>query len=265
MQSARRSAQSTPTGMQVTIAEPMPLSQSAPRCFAGEDATVHPARNMQPLLKLMTFLSPAFPAGSFAYSHGLEWVIDGGGLADAAALQAWIADLLAVGSLWNDAVLFAEAYRCASADDMAGLDAAVRLGEALAGCAERWLETMAQGRAFLDSATAWPCRPGERLASTGAPYPVAVAAVAAAHAIALENALPAYLNAAAVSLVSVAVRLVPLGQAAGLRVQAALHPLIQAAAARASASALDDLGSATMMSDIAAMRHETQHSRIFRT
>ncbi len=30
------------------------------------------------LLKLLTFLSPAFPVGAFSYSHGLEWLIDTG-------------------------------------------------------------------------------------------------------------------------------------------------------------------------------------------
>ncbi len=35
-------------------------------------------------------------------------------------------------------------------------------------------------------------------------------------------------------------------------------------AARAAASGLDDLGSATILSEIMAMRHETHYSRLFR-
>ena len=79
------------------------------------------------------------------------------------------------------------------------------------------------------------------------------------------SALPAYLNAFVANLVSVGVRLIPIGQNAGLGILAALHPLIVATARRAENSTLDDLGSATILSDIASMRHEAQYSRVFRT
>ena len=223
-----------------------------------------PAAGRLPLLKLLTMLSPAFPVGSFSYSHGLEWLIDQGRLPDGAAIEAWIADLLTLGSGWNDAILLAEAWRAADAGDAARLAAAAELGEALAGSKERRLETMAQGAAFLAAIeTAWP---GSDLGLGGeAPYPVAVGAAASQHGIALADALPAYLNAFAANLVSVAVRLVPLGQNAGLAALAALHPAIAATAARAETSSVADLGSATLVSEIAAMRHETQYSRVFRT
>jgi len=219
------------------------------------------------LLQLLTLVSPAFPVGSFAYSHGLEWLIATGGLARADALARWLSDLLQMGGVWNDAVLFAEAHRAATEGDGPRLLAAAELGEALAGSRERHLESMAQGRAFLAAAhAAWPCPAAERLTEAGgAPYPVAVAAVAASLRIPLEQALPAYLNAFAANLVSVAVRLVPLGQTAGLQVLASLHPVIAAVAERAEASTLDHLGSATIAAEIAAMRHETQYSRAFRT
>ena len=99
----------------------------------------------------------------------------------------------------------------------------------------------------------------------GAAYPVAVAAAAADQQIAADAALAAFLNAFMANLVSVAVRLVPLGQSAGLAVLSSLHPAIVAATERALASTLDDLGSATVAADIASMRHETLHTRIFRT
>jgi urease accessory protein len=67
------------------------------------------------------------------------------------------------------------------------------------------------------------------------------------------------------NLVSVGVRLVPLGQTAGLQVLAALHPVMAASAEAAAMASLEDFGSATVLSDIAAMRHEEQYSRVFRT
>ena len=58
-------------------------------------------------------------------------------------------------------------------------------------------------------------------------------------------------------------RIVPLGQVAGVAAIAALEPVLMATAARAAASSLDDLGSAALVSDIAAMRHETLDVRLF--
>ena len=126
---------------------------------------------------------------------------------------------------------------------------------------------MLQGGAFLDGiSAAWPSAVAAQLRRAGeAPYPIAVGAVAAEHGLVLDHLLPAWLNAFVSSLVSVAVRLVPLGQAAGLRTLAALHPVMAETAARAAASTLDALGSATILSDIASMRHEQQYSRVFRT
>jgi urease accessory protein len=219
------------------------------------------------LLKLLTFLSPAFPVGAFSYSHGLEWQIDSGAIRGDQALQTWLTDLLEVGSAWNDAVLFAEAHRAAKGRDWERLAAVAELAGALASSRERYLETTAQGRAFLDAIVAtWPCDAAQRLIEGGGvPYSVAVAAVAADHGIALASALPAYLNAFATNLVSVGVRLIPIGQNAGLKILAALHPLITAIAWRAESTTLDDLGSATVLSDIASMLHEEQYSRVFRT
>ncbi|MGH6922770.1 MAG: urease accessory protein UreF [Propylenella sp.] len=219
------------------------------------------------LLKLLTFLSPAFPVGGFSCSHGVEWLIDSGAIRTADGLAAWIADLLELGSGWNDAVLFAAAHRAAEAGDSEALGSIAELAEALAPSCERHAETTGQGRAFLEAVSAaWPSEPVSHLmAEGGAAYPVAVGAAAAGNAIPLGAALAAYLNAFVANLVSVGVRLIPIGQNAGLKVVAALHPLVAETMERALRSTLDDLGSAAVLSDIASMRHETQYSRVFRT
>ena len=80
-----------------------------------------------------------------------------------------------------------------------------------------------------------------------------------------KHSLLAYLQGFSTALVSVAVRLIPLGQTQGLTVIRDLMPIIAATANRAASATLDDLGAITFASDIASMKHETQHSRIFRT
>ncbi|HEX7944236.1 MAG TPA: urease accessory UreF family protein, partial [Phenylobacterium sp.] len=96
-----------------------------------------------------------------------------------------------------------------------------------------------------------------------APYCVAVGAAAGAAGIPLEPALTAWLHAFAANLTSVAVRALPLGQSDAVAVIASLEAVILRTAARASASTLDDLGSGAVVSDIAAMRHETLEGRLF--
>jgi urease accessory protein len=212
------------------------------------------------LLRLINLLSPAFPTGSFAFSHGLEREVHDGHVATRAALEAWLADLLADGSLWNDAVLCAESFRRAKVGR--DLDELAALGLALAGSRERFAETLEQGVAFARSIKAWPGSPDlpERL-----PYPVAVGAAAEAHSIALSDALAAYLNAVASGLVQAGIRLIPIGQSEAVAALAALEPVILAAASRAANSSLEDLGSTSVRAEIAGLRHETQYSRLFRS
>ena len=80
-----------------------------------------------------------------------------------------------------------------------------------------------------------------------------------------DDAALAYLHAAVANLISAAIRLIPLGQAAGLRAQAALEPAILAVAAASRNAGEHDLGTACWRGDIASMRHETQYTRLFRT
>ena len=92
-----------------------------------------------------------------------------------------------------------------------------------------------------------------------------VGVAAAGHGIGREPALLAYLGAFAANLISAAVRLVPLGQSAGQKLTAALEPLILATAAELRNATLDDVGSATVLVDLASMQHETQYTRLFRS
>ncbi|WP_425530864.1 urease accessory protein UreF [Ferranicluibacter rubi] len=215
----------------------------------------------QALLRLITWMSPAFPIGAFSYSAGLEQAVADGSVADAASLQDWLSGAIAEGAVWNDAVLLAESYR--ATEDVQRLNAVASLAEAMAGSRERQMETMLQGEAFIAAASAWPTVGDDMLLRMA--YPVAVGAVAGAHATGAEPAIAAYLHATASNQVSVAIRCGVLGQRAGVAVLAALESEIAATAVRAAASSLDDLGSAGLLADIAGIRHETLPSRLFRS
>ena len=211
----------------------------------------------QQLLQLLAFMSPAFPVGGFAYSHGLERAIDDGVVTSADEVREWIESLLVHGSGWNDAVLFVQAY---DASDEARLEID-ELALALAASRERALETFDLGHSFVKAAeTMWPSK-----TPSFQTYPVAVAATCKLAGIDKRAGLLAYLQAFSNNLIAVAVRLVPLGQTKGLEVMRDLMPVISRTAERALTASLDDLGSSTLLSDIASMKHETQYSRVFRS
>ncbi|MDX3924452.1 MAG: urease accessory protein UreF [Shinella sp.] len=214
------------------------------------------------LLKLLAWLSPAFPVGAFSYSGGLEQAVHDERVTDRESLAEWLSTLIAHGAIWNDAVLFAEAYR--SFGDPERLHFAGELAEALAGSAERHRETMLQGEAFVSAAMSWPHPVFDALDGAVA-YPVAVGAVAGAHDTGLPPSLAAFLHAVLSNLVSVAIRCGVIGQRDGVHVLAGLEDAIGAITARAAESTLDDLGSASLMADIASLRHETLGSRLFRS
>jgi len=221
----------------------------------------------QALYRLMAWLSPAYPVGAFSYSSGIEWAVESGDIEDAGTLKDWLDTMLSDGGGFCDAVLFAHAYR--AVEDEGELRDVAELAAALAPSKERHLETTAQGNAFVEATrAAWPCAALDRLKqSWDGPiaYPVAVAVAAAGPDIPLGAALAAFLQALVANWVSAGVRLVPLGQTDGLRVVAALEPVVDAAAQRALVTALDDMGASAFRADLASLRHETQYTRLFRS
>jgi urease accessory protein len=241
------------------------MADGSPPLSRGPNAAP-PALHAQ---MLVLWLSPAFPVGAFAFSHGLERLAQSGEVSGRDDLVAWVRDLASHGSLRNDLIVMAQARRAVLAADMARLDAIAELASALQPSSERRLETLTQGGAFAATiSAAWPSPATAHLqtAHDGAiAYPVAVGAATADHSIALEPALAAYACAFASNLVSAAIRLGIIGQFDGQRVLADLIADLARAATAASAATLDDLGSAVFLSDIASMEHETQYTRLFRS
>ncbi len=207
------------------------------------------------LLKLSQWLSPGFPVSSYAYSHGLEAEIVSGRVRDAAGLRDWVAAVLSAGAGRVDAIVMLAARR-----GEAPIDALADTARALAGARERLEETEAQGRALSETLAGLGVGDG-----VARPYPVALGL--ATRGLTLPDATVAalYLQAFAGVLVSAAVRFVPLGQAEGQAVLAALHGVIEEVTAEVCAAGLDGIGSAVFGAELAAMEHEGLEVRIFRT
>ncbi|MCV6597300.1 MAG: urease accessory protein UreF [Mangrovicoccus sp.] len=207
------------------------------------------------LLRLTQWLSPAFPLGAFAYSHGLEQFIARGEITNAAALQLWLSDILRAGAGRSDGILLSLAHRGALPDeDLADLAAA------LAPSRERWEESIAQGRAFGKTSNAIL---GSQLCE--AALPVVVGIQARCLSLSTPTVLALYLQSFLGNLVSVATRAVPLGQTEAQIVLDRLGSEIAAQASNLALAEPQDLASAVPRADLMAMAHETQEIRIYRS
>lgn len=211
-------------------------------------------RHTEHILTLTQWLSPAYPVGAFAYSHGLEWAVESQQVSSHDSLKSWMKTLLRFGAGKADALFLAAAYR---ADDPSDIDMTAR---AFSASSERLKETVLQGEAFArTTADIW------QMSVPSLTYPVAIGRAARLKGLPLDLTLAMYLHAFVANITGAGMRLVPLGQTEGQSLIKLMAPLCIEIAQSAEAGNLDDLSSTAFMGDIASMKHETQYSRIFRT
>jgi urease accessory protein len=224
------------------------------------------------LLRLQSWLSPAFPTGSYSYSHSLEWAVESGWIDNRESLVDWLEADLRFGSGRNEAIFFSEAWRSTRDNDCAKLFEIAELAAAFRGTAEFVLESSQQASACRATLRqVWPDRLLDALSQflSERHIPPALAVVlgvrSAREGIPVSLALPAFLQSYIANLVTAGVRLVPLGQTDGQLAIAAFEQAVLAASAQARDARIDDLGSAAFMVDLASMAHETQYTRLFRS
>jgi len=154
-----------------------------------------------PLL-LQLWLSPAFPVGSYSYSHGLESAVESGIVKTRHDLERWIGGVLSFGTGRSDALLLRESHRAVVARAIPRFVELAAFAAALKGTAELALEAEAQGAAFQKAlAAGWPFlvlrEPFLAIAQAAIrpPYVIAFAAAAALAGIEMHLALLSYLQA----------------------------------------------------------------------
>ncbi|MCB1803174.1 MAG: urease accessory protein UreF [Gammaproteobacteria bacterium] len=217
-------------------------------------------------LRLLQLTSPALPIGGFTYSQGLEWAVEAGWVHDTSTLTDWLQGLIDDNLLYLDLPVLVRLHRACANDDVAAID---RWGRTLLAAREsRELRAEEHNRARalcsllrdLDIASAERWR--EQLAHCqAAPF-----ALAAVHwRIGLEDCLLGYAWGWLENQVAAAVKLVPLGQTDGQRVQLALAATLPSVVSEALLLSDDDIGAGAPALAIAGARHETQYTRLFRS
>ncbi|MEM9966737.1 MAG: urease accessory UreF family protein [Pseudomonadota bacterium] len=209
------------------------------------------------LLTLVQWLSPSYPIGSFAWSHGLESAIADGWVKTPADLAEWLTDLVTHGALRSDAILVSLAYRCNYVEALEALNAVAR---AFAASKERIEEAALQGAAFAKlSRDVWGLDLPDLL------LPLAVGSAAKKMRLEQGALISVYCHGVLSNLILAAQRLAPVGQSDGQRVLADMAAQCTILAGVAVDAELEDIYSNCFLSDIASMRHETLHTRLFRS
>jgi urease accessory protein len=224
------------------------------------------------LMRQQSWLSPAFPAGSYSYSHGIEWAVEDGDIHDRKSLVDWLEADLRYGPGRNETIFFSQAWSVALEEDDARLLEIAELAAAFRGTSEFALESSQQRSASLATLRqVWPDRLLDSFTDVLRENQIlpALSVVmgirSARQGIPLRLALAAFLQSYVANLVTAGVRLIPLGQTEGQRAVAELEDAVLASSLQTMQLTIDDLGSAAFMVDLSSMAHETQYTRLFRS
>lgn len=217
-------------------------------------------------LRLMQLVSPALPIGAFTYSQGLEWAVEAGWVRDVATLADWLEGLMDDGLAQLELPILHRLYRACTQQDTAEIDRWGRQLYASRETRELRAEEHNRARALITlladlqipQAANWR---EQLIHCQAAPF-----ALAAVHwNIGLEDCLLGYAWGWLENQIAAAIKLVPLGQTDGQRVQLQLARRLPATVERALLITDEDIGAGAPALAIASARHETQYTRLFRS
>jgi len=222
-----------------------------------------------PLVRLLQLASPALPIGAYSYSQGLEWVVGGGAVRDAATAQTWIGDVLDWVVAPGEAAVAWRLLGAAHRGDWAPFATWNAWFRASRETAELSAETEQTGGSLAKLAADLELldAPARAMIPILAPItlPAAYALAARGFAVPVSAALTAYVWSWLENQVLAAIKLVPLGQVAGQRLLTALGARIPHVVATAMTLADDELSTFAPGLALASARHETQYTRLFRS
>jgi urease accessory protein len=228
-----------------------------------------PVLGASAMLQLLWLASPALPVGGFSYSEVLESAVEAGAVTGEADAAAWLVDQLQLGLARSDLAVVDKALGAWQRSDVAVLrelnDWVLQTRESR----ELRAQTEQMGRSLVE----WLKNrgvPDERVAALAAlppapTWPVAFALASAQTGAPRRDALLTFAFGWAENMVQAAMKSVPLGQAAGQRILAALAQRIPGAVEQATKLMDSERQAFAPMLAILSAQHEAQYSRLFRS
>jgi urease accessory protein len=223
-------------------------------------------------LALLQLCDTALPIGAYTFSNGLETYTQQGLIAEVTTLQEWLEAILHY-TVHNSHLLpVALAHRFTIAGDWTQLERLDQHLTAMKHARELREASVKTGQGLLRLAVqVWPGPAVERLhglyqqhrlvAHQALVLGVIGCQLGYEERIIIEAAGYQWLS----SMISAALRLLPIGQLDGQQLLTALLPHLPVIADDIHQQSWDDLSSAAPEFDIRAMQHETLYSRLFRS
>lgn len=225
-------------------------------------------------LRLYQLISPSLPIGAFTYSQGMEWAVENGWIYDSESLSEWLETMLKDSLLWLELPILLRLYQARENNDAELFLQWSQQLYASRETAELRQEEMNRARALLSVLNKlphtgfeqdnWP----ELLLWREALLKSQIAGFALAAyqwEIEKKEMITGYAWSWLENAVTVAIKLVPLGQSDGQSVLYRLAETLPQLVDDVIQVTDDEIGASTIASAIASSLHETQYTRLFRS
>ena len=199
---------------------------------------------------LQIWFSSSFPIGSFAYSHGLEAMIDNKHIKDEKDILKCIDVLTNHGTLKNDFIYIKETYEGCELNDIVLANAASK---------ERYFETISLGKSFskiLKETWGFDLEPNLS-------YPICIGKAGLYFKIPFDKLITFYFQSFISNLINICVKHIPLGQKIGQDCLLKSTSIAENFFKKSKKLNLKDIGGITFNLDLHSIHHEKLTSRIY--
>ena len=201
---------------------------------------------------LQVWFSSSFPIGSYAYSHGLEALIDDKKIKNNIDVKEFLDALLFYGTLRNDYIFMKSIYKVEKINELILASASSK---------ERQIEMIDMGNSFRKiMKDSWELSLPE---NTSFIYCLAKAGLH--FNIKFDDLIKFYLQSFISNLINVCVKHLPMSQKDGQSLNVIFINQIQEFLTHSDKLTLKDIGTTFFIGDIFAIKHENLDSRIYLT
>ena len=205
-----------------------------------------------PLQILQIWFSSSFPVGSYAYSHGLEAIIDNKLIKNKNDVEEFLNALLFNGTLRNEYIFIKSVYEGKEINNLILSSASSK---------ERQIEMVDMGNSFRKiMKQSWDLELAENTAFT---YCLTKAAIH--FNIKFDYLIKFYLQSFISNLINVCVKHIPISQKDGQKLNVIFINKIQDFLQKSEKLNLEDIGSAFFIGDLFSIKHENLETRIYLT
>ena len=201
---------------------------------------------------LQVWFSSSFPIGSYAYSHGLEALIDDKKIKNNNDVKKFLYALLFYGTLRNDYIFIKSIYKGEEINQLILASASSK---------ERQIEMIDMGNSFRKiMKDSW-----ELSLPKNTSFIYCLAKAGLHFNIKFDDLIKFYLQSFVSNLVNVCVKHIPMSQKDGQSLNVIFINQIQEFLSHSDKLTLKDIGSSFFIGDIFAIKHEYLDSRIYLT